>query len=367
VEYLFSDHDLHAVQEHQRQVMVAEINNSPATVAAGRPPEDIAAEFVQRFRLDTPELTEGAISMDVEEVQVDVSGDWQRGIVDRSRPFYIPGFRVTYYVPFRGDKDLLTCAPSTYTTTRPAVDTLGDHELELVYELSDTNIAGTKARFDHDLAEIKQYLGWVRQNAETFNQSLPAEALRLVTARQARLLAVQQSAGSMSVPIRRAGSPPAANSIASGTTQVRSTPQVAPVEIYDVALSFAGEQREYVEQVATGLRDAGVSVFYDTFERADLWGRNLVDHLAGIYQKRSRYVVMFISREYVEKAWTTHERQHAQARALVAKEEYILPARFDDTEVPGMTNTVGHIDLRQTLPAEFVALILKKLGRDSSR
>ena len=58
--------------------MVAEINNSPAAVADGRTPDEIAAEFVHRFRLDTPDLTEGAISMDVEEVQVDVSGDRQR-------------------------------------------------------------------------------------------------------------------------------------------------------------------------------------------------------------------------------------------------------------------------------------------------
>ena len=94
--------------------MVAEINNSPAAVADGRTPDEIAAEFVHRFRLDTPDLTEGAISMDVEEVQVDVSGDRQRAIFDRSRPFYMPGFRVTYYVPFRGDTDLLKCQPNTF-------------------------------------------------------------------------------------------------------------------------------------------------------------------------------------------------------------------------------------------------------------
>jgi hypothetical protein len=40
---------------------------------------------------------------------------------------------------------------------------------------------------------------------------------------------------------------------------------------------------------------------------------------------------MFVSKEYVEKAWTPHERQHAQDRALYAQEEYILPARFDLT------------------------------------
>jgi hypothetical protein len=54
---------------------------------------------------------------------VDVSGDRQRAIFDRSRPFYMPGFRVTYYVPFRGDKDLLKCQPnppegSSYTFVR---------------------------------------------------------------------------------------------------------------------------------------------------------------------------------------------------------------------------------------------------------
>jgi hypothetical protein len=104
-----------------------------------------------------------------------------------------------------------------------------------------------------------------------------------------------------------------------------------------------------------------VNVFYDDFEKASLWGKNLVDHLADIYQNRSRYVVMFISEFYVRKAWPKHERRHAQARALIASDEYILPARFDDTDVPGMTTTVGYIDLRTHTPAELVAVILEKL------
>ena len=32
---------------------------------------------------------------------------------------------------------------------------------------------------------------------------------------------------------------------------------------YDIALSFAGEDREYVEKVATLLKENGVRVFYD--------------------------------------------------------------------------------------------------------
>lgn len=37
-------------------------------------------------------------------------------------------------------------------------------------------------------------------------------------------------------------------------------------EHYDVCLSFAGEQRGYVELVARGLKDAGLDVFYDQDE-----------------------------------------------------------------------------------------------------
>jgi hypothetical protein len=37
-------------------------------------------------------------------------------------------------------------------------------------------------------------------------------------------------------------------------------------EIYKVVLSFAGEDREYVEKVAEILKDNDVSLFYDNYE-----------------------------------------------------------------------------------------------------
>ena len=41
---------------------------------------------------------------------------------------------------------------------------------------------------------------------------------------------------------------------------------------WDVALSFAGAQRDYVEQVAQALKARGLSCFYDADEEIDLWG-----------------------------------------------------------------------------------------------
>ena len=52
---------------------------------------------------------------------------------------------------------------------------------------------------------------------------------------------------------------------------------------YDVALSFAGENREIVEQIAKKLAENNVQVFYDEFEKAKLWGKRLSTHFQKTY------------------------------------------------------------------------------------
>lgn len=130
---------------------------------------------------------------------------------------------------------------------------------------------------------------------------------------------------------------------------------------YDVALSFAGEDREYVQKVAETLSQKGVSVFYDSFEQEQLWGKDLYQYLSNIYKDKSRFTIIFISRNYARKQWTQHELKSAQARAFVENSEYILPARFDDTELPGIPETIGYINLNKLSPSKFADIILKKL------
>ena len=130
---------------------------------------------------------------------------------------------------------------------------------------------------------------------------------------------------------------------------------------YDVALSFAGEDREYVDQDTRHLRRKGVELFYDKYEQVDLWGKDLYEHLSDVYQNRARFTVMFVSRNYAEKLWPRHERRNAQARAFRESEEYILPVRFDDTEVPGLPETVSYLDLRHRSPEQLAEAICEKL------
>ena len=132
---------------------------------------------------------------------------------------------------------------------------------------------------------------------------------------------------------------------------------------YEVVLSFAGEDRDYVGEVAAILVRNDVSIFYDSYEEVTLWGENLVEHLHKVYSSSARFCVMFISKHYAEKMWPTHERRSAFEQALTSKEEYILPARFDDTEIPGLHRHIAYIDLRKKTPEAFARLIVAKLGR----
>ena len=133
------------------------------------------------------------------------------------------------------------------------------------------------------------------------------------------------------------------------------------IPTFDVVFSFAGENRKYVREVTQYLRKKKVVVFYDEDEQAHLWGKDLVEHFEVLYRRSGKYCVIFISKEYVKKEWTRHERRVALSRALKEREEYILPARFDGTEVPGILPTVHYISLHDKTPAKFGKIILAKL------
>jgi hypothetical protein len=132
---------------------------------------------------------------------------------------------------------------------------------------------------------------------------------------------------------------------------------------YDVALSFAGEDRPLAAQLAQCLRRYGVRVFYDSYEQAELWGKDLYTSLHAIYSKKAQYCVIFISSSYLTKMWTIHERKAAQERALQEREiEYILPIKIDETELPGLQSTIAY--LSGSIGIQSICKILRtKLGK----
>jgi len=142
---------------------------------------------------------------------------------------------------------------------------------------------------------------------------------------------------------------------------------VADYKRYHVALSFAGEDRNYAEALAEALRSQGLDVFIDSYEKTTLWGMDLYTYLSEIYQHKARYCVMFLSRHYAAKLWTNHERKAAQARAFSENKEYILPVRLDNTEIPGISPTIAYLSWPPETAETIADAIMEKLGRTSSK
>ena len=141
---------------------------------------------------------------------------------------------------------------------------------------------------------------------------------------------------------------------------IPQTPRLSRYD-FDIAVSFAGEDREVVQQYCDILHSDKVKVFYDEYERIGLWGANLYDKLDEVYRTKALFCVIFISKHYAAKVWTNHERQSAQARALQENREYVLPVRLDDTEIPGIPPTIGYEDLRKISVEKLAEMTVQKV------
>jgi hypothetical protein len=104
---------------------------------------------------------------------------------------------------------------------------------------------------------------------------------------------------------------------------------------YDIALSFAGEDRKYVEAVAEALRAKGIRVFYDGYEEASLWGKDLYTHLSQVYEKDARFTVMFISHHYAEKLLSRAQRELSRSSRDRSSQRYTGWSKQDGSSPPG--------------------------------
>jgi hypothetical protein len=131
---------------------------------------------------------------------------------------------------------------------------------------------------------------------------------------------------------------------------------------FDVAITYAGSDRATAKEIADLLVKRGLIVFYDRYYPEHLLGEDLAETFDQIFRARASFCVMLISKAYADREWTRHERRSALARAVGEKgKAYILPLRLEDTELPGLPPTVGHLSLDEHDLPEVVEIIYRKV------
>ena len=113
---------------------------------------------------------------------------------------------------------------------------------------------------------------------------------------------------------------------------------------WDVAISFAGDDREIARKVFKRLRAHGLTVYFDEKARAETVGQDLFERLQKIYLRQARCCVAIISKHYLTGRWPRFELTAALER-LLEDAGYLLPIRLDDTSVPGLPDSIGYASL----------------------
>lgn len=135
---------------------------------------------------------------------------------------------------------------------------------------------------------------------------------------------------------------------------------------YDVAVSFAEADQAIARELEALLSSRNVHVFLDEYKSTDYWG-DTVDHLVNLFARKARYCVLLISEHYPLRAWTDAEHTSARDQALRDPEEYIIPIRLDDRDVPGLEEARGIRDAREGSLEGIADWLKEKLAKSDER
>ena len=132
---------------------------------------------------------------------------------------------------------------------------------------------------------------------------------------------------------------------------------------FEVALSFPGEIRSLVEQIALELerRIGPNSYFYDNNYVSQLARPALDTLLQDIYRNRAKLVVVFLSGDYQKKDWCGIEFRAIKEIIMERDHLKIMFIRTDDGSVDGVFKTDGYVDARRFEAAELAAFIHERV------
>lgn len=139
-------------------------------------------------------------------------------------------------------------------------------------------------------------------------------------------------------------------------------PRTPPLR-YHVAISYAGEDWQYVQEVEARLRSAGLRVYCEEGRKANEIGLSLHPYLDDVFENQALCCLAFISRFYAAKEGTTMRELEAalrRARAQTSAEEpYLLPARFDETSIPKLPSDLVFADVGPKMPPDRLARLVR--------
>lgn len=134
---------------------------------------------------------------------------------------------------------------------------------------------------------------------------------------------------------------------------------------YDVALSFAEEDKNIAEAIGKALKDLDIK--YYLFYEENNWGKPLKKLTWDIYHKQSRLALVLISKHYPQKRWAKEEWEVIQTVLKRENTPYLIPVRIDNTELDGLPNQIVYKHWTGSNAYEIAVKIFKLLKQFDER
>lgn len=130
---------------------------------------------------------------------------------------------------------------------------------------------------------------------------------------------------------------------------------------FDVALSFAADDRAAARDTATALLEHNLTVFYDEWLQARIVGRDLLELLREVYLK-ARLCVPFISASYLRGKYPKVEFQAILERETLRAPGALFPVYLEKVTAPALSETVAYVDYHRYGAKGLAALIAERLA-----
>ena len=130
---------------------------------------------------------------------------------------------------------------------------------------------------------------------------------------------------------------------------------------FDIALSYASQQRSIVSEVSRSLTQRHVRVMYDVDQSHVLLASNLLAKLPKTFAIESEWCAAFFSSDYFASEWTKIEFESVM-KEIERGREMLIPIMLSETELPQAVRSLCYSDAKALKPAEIADRILKYIA-----
>ena len=266
--------------------------------------EELIKELIAQAKVSPLKFQEDEIAVDSEEQMIRSEHFPNSGFIVRRGESY-PKNVYTFYLPFSGDSSLLRCVPNTRILWTEEIATEGEN---VIFQLIDFRNSTEDLKKERD-----RVIKFLKDQAVNVNSQVMAHNEKIEGFVRQKIEKEARKRENITNTINELGKP--LNKVKKAEEKPRERleqPTRHEEKQYDVFISHASEDKEFVDKLANRLQKEGLEVWYDTFIID--WGNDLrttIDN--GL--KNSKYGIVVFSKSFLaKKKWTEYELNGLFAR-----------------------------------------------------